>query len=110
MVAFDRYAYGIARSVHALPSFLAGNQFDVTTPLKPFPTLGEEKKGPGPVGFQPLIPKAKFLASPFLPPIPLEARCRRHSHSPPPLLHLRKTLAADPSNPPQAPKSRPQSS
>ena len=45
MVAFDRYAYGIARSVHALPSFLAGNQFDVTTPLKPFPMLGEEKKG-----------------------------------------------------------------
>jgi hypothetical protein len=72
-------------------------------------TFFHVKKGPpGPVGFQPLIPKAKFLASPFLPPISLEARRRRHSHSspPPPPLHLRKTLAADPSNPSTSARNR----
>jgi hypothetical protein len=45
-------------------------------------------------------------------PISLDkVRHRQHSHSPsPPLLHLRKTLAAGPSNPLPAPESWPQSS
>ena len=115
MVALDRYAYGIARSVllSTLRWFLVGIQFDVTTPLKPFfPCSFIYKKSSRIRRLSATNFQSQFSRFAFPSPISLdEARHRRHSHSPPPpLLHLRKTLAADPSNPLPAPESRPQSS